>query len=363
MRASSFTFVPLAMAAVAFMITASGPATAGDLDGQSIKVCTWGGTWRDIQRENIVTNPGGLEERGANVDFVAGSPQDSLAKLVAARGAPVCDVVEVLDATWGQMVEADFVVDELDLSLIPNVKYLPDWLVGKNFTGSWLTQEGICYKADKFKEHGIPAPTTYKDLIHPRLEGLIQLPDITSGGGFANLGGMVKAAGGGESNIQPGLDLITEMKVTKFWKSGSEGVTLLESDDIWVLVGHLGWCMRAYKAGQTNLKFVHPVIDDKYVGVNAFGYLTIVKSSDPKNRDAAHAYINGYLDEETQFQQSNRAGTISANKKAYPRLAQDPILSGMAVLDPAEIAKEYRVDYGKVDVPAWYDQWNRNITR
>ncbi|MCY4610291.1 MAG: hypothetical protein OXC38_01035, partial [Gammaproteobacteria bacterium] len=44
--------------------------------------------------------------------------------------------------------------------------------------------------------------------------------------------------------------------------------------------GHLGWCMRAYKAGQTNLKFVHPVIDDERVGTAAFGYLTIVKSSD-----------------------------------------------------------------------------------
>ncbi len=54
---------------------------------------------------------------------------------------------------------------------------------------------------------------------------------------------------------------------------------------------------------------------------------------------------------------------IPANNKAYPRLAQDPILSGMAVLDPAEIAGEYRVDYEKVDIPARYDQWNRSVAR
>lgn len=54
---------------------------------------------------------------------------------------------------------------------------------------------------------------------------------------------------------------------------------------------------------------------------------------------------------------------IPANDKAYPRLAQDPTLSGMAVLDPAEIAREYRVDYGKVDIPARYDQWNRSVAR
>ena len=202
-----------------------------------------------------------------------------MAKLIAARGQPVCDVIEILDATWDQMVELDFVVDELDFSLLPNAKHLADWQIGKNFTGSWFTQEGICYNAEKFAEHGIPTPTTYKDLIHPKLEGLIQIPDITSGGGLANFGGIVKAAGGDENNVKPGLDLINAMNVKKFWKRGSEGVTLLENGDIWALISHVGWCMRGHKAGQTYLKFVHPIIDDEHVGVNKFGFLSIVKNS------------------------------------------------------------------------------------
>ena len=51
-RINSFKLVPLAMTAVAFAIAAPASAPAGDLDGQSIKVCTWGGSWRDIQRDN-----------------------------------------------------------------------------------------------------------------------------------------------------------------------------------------------------------------------------------------------------------------------------------------------------------------------
>lgn len=353
----------VAAAAGVLMMTASGPAAAGDLDGQDIKVCTWGGSWRDIQRDNVVTNPGGLEERGATVTFVTGSPQDNMAKLIAARGQPVCDVIEILDATWDQMVELDFVVDELDFDLLPNAKHLADWQVGKNFTGSWFTQEGICYNADKFAEHGIPTPTTYKDLIHPKLEGLIQIPDITSGGGLANFGGIVKAAGGDENNVKPGLDLINAMNVKKFWKRGSEGVTLLENGDIWALISHVGWCMRGHKAGQTYLKFVHPIIDDEHVGVNKFGFLSIVKNSPMEVRAAAHAYINGYLDEETQFQMSSRAGTIPVNVNAQARLAEDPVLAEMAVLDAEGIAMEYRVKYKGIDITTWNDQWNRAVTQ
>ena len=353
----------LAVAAGALMMTAPGPAMAGDLDGQEIKVCTWGGSWRDVQNDEIVLSPGGLKERGAKVVYVTASPQDNMAKLIAARGAPVCDVIEILDATWDQMVELDFVVDELDFSLIPNAKDLPDWLVGKNFTGSWFTQEGICYHSEKFKENAIPVPTTYKDLIHPKLEGLLQIPDITSGGGLANFGGIVKAAGGDENNVKPGLDLIKAMKIRKFWKRGSESNTLMAQGDIWAYIGHVGWCLRGHKAGQTALRFVHPVIDDKHVGLAKHGYLSIVKNSPKEVRAAAHAYINGYLAEETQFQMSTRSGTLPVNQKVYPRLKSDPVLSMLAVLDPKEIAKEYHVRYKGIDLTTWNDQWNRSVTQ
>ncbi len=351
----------LTVAAGAMAVAA--PVSAGDLDGQEIKVCTWGGSWRDVQLESIVKGPDGLEARGARVEFVTGSPQDNMAKLIAARGRPVCDVIEVLDATWDEMVELDFVVDELDFGLIPNAEETLAYLRGKNHTGSWFTQEGICYNADKFREHGIPEPTTYKDLIHPKLEGLIQIPDITSGGGLANFSAIVKAAGGDETNVQPGLDLIRAMKVRKFWKRGSEGVTLLENGDIWALVAYVGWCMRGYKAGQDYLKFVHPYINENHTGVQKYGYLSIVKSIDRKNWEAAHAYINGFLSEETQYQMSTQSGTTPVNVKVWARLESDPVLKEMAMFDPEKIEMHYRADYRIADRSLWLDQWNRNVTQ
>ena len=82
--------------------------------------------------------------------------------------------------------------------------------------------------------------TTYRDLIHPKLEGLIQLPDITSGGGFVNFGGIVETTGGDETNIGPGFDLLREMKAKKLWKSGSEiaaTVAFLASDGAGYITG------------------------------------------------------------------------------------------------------------------------------
>src|SRR5690606_29311839 len=108
-------------------------------------------------------------------------------------------------------------LQELDGDRIPNKSYLPDYLVPPgNVIGSWISQEGICYNKDAFRKLGISEPGTYADLIHTSLEGRVSFPDINSGGGLANLGGIVYAAGGDETNIEPGLKMIEDIKVLKF---------------------------------------------------------------------------------------------------------------------------------------------------
>ena len=359
MRDTLFTMSLTSGVVGALLIGICQDATARHLNGQEVKMCTWGGTARKVQTE-FIAKP--LEEHGAKVLYVTGSPQDNMAKLIAARGQPVCDVIEILDAMWDPMMELGF-LRKPDFSKIPNAKFLPDRLVSEWRTGSWFTQEGICYDSKKFAEHNIPTPTTYKDLIHPELAGRIQIPDITSGGGLANVGGLTYAAGGEEQNIVPGLTLIQDLKVRKFWKRGAETITLLESGDIWAAVVHVGWCLRGRKAGLKDLKFVHPKIDAEHTGVSKHGYLGIVKTSDPKNNDAVHAYINGFLDANTQYQTSIRNGTIPANEAAYSRLGEDPVLREMAVLDPAKIKKMLKINYSKVDIASWNDQWNRMVTQ
>ena len=144
---------------------------------------------------------------------------------------------------------------------------------------SWHTQESICYDKDQLAELGIPIPKTYADLAHPKLAGRISIPDITSGGGFANFGAMALAAGGDEQNVKPGLEMINKLNTLKFWSRGGEVVTQFGSGDVYAAVVHSGWCVRSFHAGN-NVTTVHPAFADGRVGVHKAGWLVIMKSSD-----------------------------------------------------------------------------------
>jgi len=71
------------------------PAAQGQakpFEGVTLRVATFGGPWRDDLAKNLSPK---IEALGGKVEFVIGSPQDNLAKLIAARGreAPF-DVIE-----------------------------------------------------------------------------------------------------------------------------------------------------------------------------------------------------------------------------------------------------------------------------
>ncbi len=341
--------------ALAPLVTAS--AQDKPFDGVTLRVATWGGSWKQNIEKIIVPK---FEKLGGSIEFVTGSPQASLAKLIAARGNAPFDVMEILDAQENDFLNSDF-LQPIDFDAIPNKTHLDPWQYAHpTLIGSWFTQETICYNADKFRELGLPTPTTYRDLIDPRLEGRISIPDINSGGGIANFGAIVHAAGGDETNVKPGLDLITKLKALKFWSRGGEVVTQFSSGDIYAAIAHAGWCVRARKAGNP-VKTVHPRIDDQHTGVMKYGWLGILKSS--PNAKAANWFLNQYLDADFQYEFAIKSGVVPVNQLAQARLGEDPILKELLVLDPALIKKELRLDYSKVNISDWTDQWSRSVAR
>jgi len=300
-----------------------------------------------------------FEAMGGNIEFVTGSPQSNLAKLIAARGRAPFDVMEVLDAQEKDFFETMDFIQPIDPSNIPNTQFLDDWQFNEWRVASWHTQETICYNRDKFEELGLPAPKTYNDLTNPKLKGRISIPDITSGGGLANFGAIAHAAGGDEQNVGPGLDLIKRMNALKFWSRGGEVVTQLQSGDVYAAVVHAGWCVRARNAG-ANVMTVHPQIGDKAVGVHKYGWLVLMKSSE--NKKAAEWFMNAYNDPEYQLEYARKSGVVPVNKKAIASLASDPVLAEMLELDSAKIARQLKVDYSKADISSWTDQWNRSVS-
>jgi putative spermidine/putrescine transport system substrate-binding protein len=334
-----------------------GPGAAGEFDGVTLKVGTFGGPWREIQEQLLAPR---LAAKGAKVVFVAGSPQDNLAKLIAARGAePPMDVIDFMDATLPDMEKGGF-LEKLDLQRIPNVKHLAKGQYDQTKVGNWTTQEGICYNEQKFKELGIPPPERYQDLAHPKLAGYIQVPDIGSGGGLSAIAGMAYAAGGDMQNIKPGLELIKSLKALKFWKQGTEVITQLKSGDIYAAVAHTGWCVRAFNAGLP-VASTHPTIDAKTKGVLKQGWMGVVRGS--RNAKAAMAYIDEFIEAGFQAEFAVKRGVVPENLLAIETLGKDPTLKKLMLLDAAAIARMLRPDFGKVDMSAWTDQWNRTVTR
>ncbi|MEC9345443.1 MAG: extracellular solute-binding protein [Pseudomonadota bacterium] len=323
-------------------------------DGVVLRVATFGGSNKDVLDAAVSPKFAAL---GGKIEWVTGSPQSNLAKLIAARGKAPFDTMEILDAQLPDFAASDFLAP-LDLEKIPNKQYLEDWQYDGKTMATWLTQETICYNTEKFKELGLPAPTTYKDLAVPALAGRTVIPDITSGGGLANFGGIVYAAGGDLRNVTPGLELIKSLKVLKFWSQGGETVTQFGSGDIYAAVVHAGWCVRAKNAGSP-VQTVHPYINAEHTGVHKYGRQGVMKSSE--NYEAALWYINEYLSIETQTALAVKTGVFPTNKAVIARLGDDPTLKQMLELDPAKISKQLRVDYTDVSISDWVDQWNRSV--
>ncbi|MES2978366.1 MAG: extracellular solute-binding protein [Pseudomonadota bacterium] len=339
--------------------SAGAHAQAKPFDGVTLRVATFGGPWRDDLAKLVAPK---IEAMGAKVEFVVGSPQDNLAKIIAARGrdAPF-DVVEILDAQIDQVADSGLLLP-VNYAGVPNAQQIEPWQRGTFAVGNWTTQEVICYDKGKFAELGLPAPMTYKDLANPKLAGRVMLADITGGGGLANFAGMAYASGGDTTNVKPALDTIASIKGAKFWKAGGDVISSFKSGDIYAAVAHTGWCLRAIKFAGVNLAAAHPRINDKQKGVIKVGWLGVVKNS--KNAAAATAFMNAYLDEEFQVAFARNSGVWPVNKRAMQRLrTEDPVFVALNNIEPAEIATMLRVDYKGVNVNNWYDQWNRAVSK
>ncbi len=352
------SFGRTAVAAVAAVIVAGAASTAciGDgawagerFKGQVLRVGTWGGKWGDFQKEIIAPK---IEAEGGKVEFVLASTQDNIAKLVAARGREVpIDVLEILDALMPTFMGEEL-LQKIDLGQVPNTKYLRDGFYDEWKVATWIVQEGICYNRETFEKLGLPAPTTYKDLARPELEGLVVIPDITAGGGLANFAGMVYAAGGDVGNIQPGLDLLKEINALKYWKRAGEAINMLQTGDVAAALIYSGHCARVRKSGEP-VNAVMPLMADGKRGVMKNGWIGVVKGTPVP--ELATFYVNQFINLDFQSAWAPAMGVIPSNQEALKAFLADEVSQEMWV--PLE--ENLQIDYNEADIPDWTDRWTR----
>lgn len=321
-------------------------------EGVTLRLATWGGSWRDAVRDSVGQE---LEKRGAKMEYVIGNPADSLAKLIAARGRDVpFDVVDFGDSVKPQLVEGQF-LEELNFANVPNAQGLQR---DRYTVAVWRDQTGIIYNVKKFEELGIPKPEQLKDLFHPKLVGRIAFPDINHSTAISGIVAFAIAAGSDESNIDPGLELIRQLKVSSFFKSSVELATKFTSGDVWAAWWTSGWLLRVRKTG-VPVAASYPRVKDKQ-GMTELFWVGIPKGGKMR---PAEFFINQYLSLQVQLAMSRKLGVGPVNEAALAELAKDPEWKDGMVVDPAIIRNMYYLDWSKVNLNEWVNKWSRVMAR
>jgi spermidine/putrescine-binding protein len=346
----------LAVLAALLLVASAGARAQEDVrfKGVTLRIGTWGAATRDTLRDYVATE---VEKRGGKVEFVIGSPQDNLAKLIASRGGVPFDLYEFL-GTMRPEIEGRGLLAKLNMANIPNARAV-NMPPGELMVPTWLTQEMIIFNEEKLREAGVPPPRSLSDLKNPKLSGRVLIPDISSGGGIEAVGAFALTAGGDETRIGPGLALIREIPGLRFWKAGGEVITQFKSGDVWVAMAHAGWGVRTAKAG-VPVKTVPPRIG-RAEGLVKEGYIGVVKGS--PNQAAAEFFIDTYLSARAQYEFATRVGVIPVVQEARDRLAADPVMKELLVLDGAKLAAMLRLDAQKIDLSKWNDEWNRAVAK
>ena len=351
-----------ALAAAVVLALGAGSATAaGKFEGVTLTVGTFGGSWKD--RLCSVFCPK-FEAEGGKVEWVLGNPKLLLSKMVAARGQePPMDVIEIVDTTPGTM-QGGF-VQKYDPANVPNVKNLSPAFYNEYRVANWITEEGFLFDIEKFEELGLPRPTRYKDLLHPKLSGRVAFPDIDVNAVYGGIVGFAAEAGGDEHNIDPGLDLIKKLNVHSFWKSGTTVTQLHKAGDVYATIAHAGWAVRLNDGG-VKVGMVHPPVKDKkgYAGI---GYAGVTAGS--KNKEAAEFYLNVLISDEMQELLHVKNGIVPPNKNIQEKysdpakLKLDATGTPFLMMKPSEIDNLYQLDWSAFDVKGWTRKWNRTVAK
>jgi putative spermidine/putrescine transport system substrate-binding protein len=325
------------------------------LEGTTLRVATWGGSWRDALHTLIATR---LEAMGAKVEYVLANPTENFAKLVAARGRETpFDVMEVSPEIITTMVREGF-VQKLDLGKIPGTRALPKFALAESWVITGIAEEGIAYNEKKFQELGLPRPEHYSDLLNPKLEGHVAFPDVTVTMHWSAMVGLAREIGGSEATLDRALDQIRKMKPLYYYPASTDLVTKFNLGDVWAAPFHAGWVIRVRRTGFP-LAHANVTINGKVGYLNPI-YAVIPRGS--KNVPGAEAWIDGQLNPDVQFEFSKKVGIVPMNRAARDRLAKDPE-AAILMLSDEQLNQANMVDWSKLNADEWREKWNRFVGR
>ncbi|MBM3601501.1 MAG: extracellular solute-binding protein [Alphaproteobacteria bacterium] len=331
-------------------------AQTGDLAGQTVKIGTWGGSWRDALEKHIGSK---LAARGAKVEYVIDTPSGNVAKLVAARGrdAPF-DGFETAPELLPPLAKANMVM-KLDYAKMPNSKALPAFARGDYHVVTGATLDGIVYNEAKFKELGIEPPKHYSELDNPKLKGRVAFPDIAHSQHYNAVLGVALEAGGDEASMAKAIPVINKIAPAQFYNASVDLGNKFSSGEVWAAPWHAGWAVRLKRTG------VPVAMSYQKFGAKFGAMLPVYYSvsASTKSQAGALAFADTYLSPDVQFEFGKFTGSVPMDPAARAKMAQDPESKGFLMFSDAELNNAKEVDFSKIDLAAWREAWTRDIKR
>jgi len=341
------------LAGAAALAGATLPARA---QGGSIKVATWGGSWRDSLDKTIGER---IRAAGGTVDYVVDTPQGNLAKLVAARGqsVPFDNMESGLELV--QLMAADRFIADLDYDRIPHGKALPDYARTRNYVMSVASMDGIVYNHDKLKELGVEPPQRYSDLDNPKLAGRVAFPDINHTQHWNAIAGLAYEAGASEADLAKAIPQINKIKPAYFYSASTDLSTKMAAGEVWAAPWHAGFVVRL-RRNNVPLSITYPKFGGKRGAL--WPVLHHIVRGTP-NEALAARFLDIYLDPEVQLAHARATGVLPTNRAALKKMGEDPENRNVLLLKDDQLDNLFVVDFTKVKLPDWRSAWNRDVKR
>ena len=322
----------------------------------SIKVGTWGGSWRDSLDKQAGER---IRAAGGTVEYVVDTPQGNLAKLVAARGQAVPFDTMESGLELVQLMAADRFIADLDYDKIPNGKLLPDYARARNYVMAVASMDGIVFNHDKFKELGLAPPQRCGDLDDPKLQGRVAFPDINHTQHWNAVAALAYEAGASEAELGKAIPLLNKIKPAYFYSASTDLSTKMASGEIWAAPWHAGFVVRL-RRNNVPLSITYPRFGNKRGSLWPVLH-HIVRGT--QNEALAARFVNAYLDPDVQLAHAKATGVLPINRAALKQLGDDPENRNVLLLKDEELDNLFVIDFSKVKLPEWRSAWNRDVKR
>jgi putative spermidine/putrescine transport system substrate-binding protein len=319
------------------------------VSAETLVVAGYASSFEKVMREKVI--PDFEREHGVSVQYAGGNSTDTLAKLLAQRSNQQFDVAMMDDGPMVQGIALGLCapIEGLDKAQLEPMAVFPE----AKGVAMGMVATGLMYNKKVFAERGWAAPDSWTALEDPKFARKVIVPPMSNGYGLLATVMLARIGGGGESNIDPGIEAMKRVakNVVAFEPSPAKMTELFQTDQAVLSV----WGSARYQAFADTgfpVDFVYP---REGAPVLMTGVCPVAKKSvSPK----AQAFIATLLSAKVQKIMAEEGGYAPVRKGVeVPKAGVMPV--------GARASQLVSVDWSVINPlrGEWTKRWSREIER